>query len=310
MKNLVVLLMILAISSSVFAQSSYEDVVYLKNGSIVRGLIIEQVPNESVKIQTYDNNIFVFKMEEIMKMAKEQKSGSTKGGSSGGKRSFMGFTIGLNIANLTPDNDKFAQQLAYEMNNISGFDGFSFTAKSRYGLNLGMFYYGKVTKSFFIQAGMDFSMQGMVLEGSGKYYSSYSNYYDVDVKESLRLNYLNFPICAKYFVFDKGAGVAKQPDFNIYFLAGPNFGFAVGKTIAAKVTMGGETNEDTQTIEEGFKSFSTSLDFGGGVEISNLIDLELRYSLGLSKVTDDDANNTMKLKNSVFSVRLGFTFPL
>jgi hypothetical protein len=59
-------------SISAHAQSNYEDVVYLKNGSIIHGMIIEQVPNESIKIKTADRNIFVFKMEEIEKITKEE----------------------------------------------------------------------------------------------------------------------------------------------------------------------------------------------------------------------------------------------
>jgi hypothetical protein len=59
------------------AQSIYEDVVYLKNGSIIHGMIIEQVPNESIKIQTKDKNVFVFKMDEIMKITKEEVQSST-----------------------------------------------------------------------------------------------------------------------------------------------------------------------------------------------------------------------------------------
>jgi hypothetical protein len=55
-----------------FAQTNYEDVVYLKNGSIIHGIIIEQVPNESIKIQTADRNIFVFKMDEVLKITKEE----------------------------------------------------------------------------------------------------------------------------------------------------------------------------------------------------------------------------------------------
>jgi hypothetical protein len=43
----------------------------LKNGSIIRGMIIEQVPNQSIKIQTKDRNVFVFKYDEIEKMTKE-----------------------------------------------------------------------------------------------------------------------------------------------------------------------------------------------------------------------------------------------
>lgn len=49
-----------------------QDVVYLKNGSVIRGVIIEQVPNESLKIETRDGNVFVYRMEEITKMTKEQ----------------------------------------------------------------------------------------------------------------------------------------------------------------------------------------------------------------------------------------------
>ena len=53
------------------AQTNLEDVVYLKNGSIIRGIIIEQVPSQSLKIQTRDRNVFVFKMDEIEKMTRE-----------------------------------------------------------------------------------------------------------------------------------------------------------------------------------------------------------------------------------------------
>jgi hypothetical protein len=55
------------------AQTQYEDVVYLKNGSIIRGIIIEQVPNESLKIETPDRNVFVFRIDEVLKITKEEK---------------------------------------------------------------------------------------------------------------------------------------------------------------------------------------------------------------------------------------------
>lgn len=48
------------------------DVVYLKNGSIIKGTIIEQVPNVSLKIETRDGSVFVYKIEEIEKMTKEK----------------------------------------------------------------------------------------------------------------------------------------------------------------------------------------------------------------------------------------------
>lgn len=51
----------------------YVDVVYIKNGSIIKGIIIEQIPNVQIKIQTKDGSIFVYKMDEIERITKEQE---------------------------------------------------------------------------------------------------------------------------------------------------------------------------------------------------------------------------------------------
>ncbi len=48
-----------------------QDVVYLKNGSIIRGMIVEQIPNQSLKIRTNDGNVFVYEMTEVTKITKE-----------------------------------------------------------------------------------------------------------------------------------------------------------------------------------------------------------------------------------------------
>ena len=68
---LVCLVMLFGVTRGVFAQN-LEEVVYLKNGSVIRGSIVEQIPNESVKIQTRDGNIFVYRIDEIQKIVKEQ----------------------------------------------------------------------------------------------------------------------------------------------------------------------------------------------------------------------------------------------
>jgi hypothetical protein len=65
--------------NTVFAQQfRYEEVIYLKNGSVIRGMIIEEIPNESYKIQTADRNIFVYKISEITKITKEPISKKTE----------------------------------------------------------------------------------------------------------------------------------------------------------------------------------------------------------------------------------------
>lgn len=71
MKNLFVFTLLLSASIATFSQSNLEEVVYLKNGSIIRGVIIEQIPGTSLKIQTKDRNVFSFQMSEIEKMTKE-----------------------------------------------------------------------------------------------------------------------------------------------------------------------------------------------------------------------------------------------
>lgn len=52
-------------------QNNLIDIVYLKNGSVLRGVIIEQVPNELIKLQTADGNVFVYQISEIDKITKE-----------------------------------------------------------------------------------------------------------------------------------------------------------------------------------------------------------------------------------------------
>ncbi len=71
MKKLFNLCLLLLISMLAYSQNNLEEVVYLKNGSIIRGTIIEQIPNETLKIQTKDGNIFVYKFDEVAKTTKE-----------------------------------------------------------------------------------------------------------------------------------------------------------------------------------------------------------------------------------------------
>lgn len=52
-------------------QNNLIDIVYLKNGSVLRGVVIEQVPNELIKLQTADGNVFVYQVSEIEKITKE-----------------------------------------------------------------------------------------------------------------------------------------------------------------------------------------------------------------------------------------------
>ena len=70
MKHLFALIIALTVCISTYGQN-LQEVVYLKNGSVIKGTIIEQVPNESLTIKTADGSTFVWKMSEIAKITKE-----------------------------------------------------------------------------------------------------------------------------------------------------------------------------------------------------------------------------------------------
>ncbi|NCC19405.1 MAG: hypothetical protein EOM29_10750 [Bacteroidia bacterium] len=70
--SLLVFVFIISFSNDLTAQNNYQDVVYLKNGSVIKGVIIEQIPNVSLKIKTKDENVFFYDMKDVEKMAKEE----------------------------------------------------------------------------------------------------------------------------------------------------------------------------------------------------------------------------------------------
>ena len=73
------ILIICAVAFLVSAQAlaqELEDVVYLKNGGIVRGTVIEQIPDKSLKIARFDGKVFRYKMNEIDKITKETVIGT------------------------------------------------------------------------------------------------------------------------------------------------------------------------------------------------------------------------------------------
>jgi TM2 domain-containing membrane protein YozV len=56
-------------------QETLEDAVYLKNGSIIRGQILELEIGGKIKIQTKDGSLFVYDMEQVEKIVKEKPIG-------------------------------------------------------------------------------------------------------------------------------------------------------------------------------------------------------------------------------------------
>lgn len=71
MKKIVFIILILSVMANVKAQRT-EDVVYLKNGSVIRGKVLEQ-SESAVKIQINGGSIFSYAADEVEKRTEELK---------------------------------------------------------------------------------------------------------------------------------------------------------------------------------------------------------------------------------------------
>lgn len=94
----IVLFFALIVGCSMYSMAQkMQEVVYLKNGSIIKGVVIEQIPGQSLKIRTTDGNTFAYPMAEVEKITKEEtKDFQSQSRKTKGYRNFttLGVTIG------------------------------------------------------------------------------------------------------------------------------------------------------------------------------------------------------------------------
>ena len=83
----------LALSAAAFAQTMHE-VVYLKNGSIIKGVVIEQIPGESLKVRTADGSVFAYRMSEVERITKEDVVRKARSGARGARFNHGGPEVG------------------------------------------------------------------------------------------------------------------------------------------------------------------------------------------------------------------------
>lgn len=67
----ILLILFYALSFSTFAQSVFNETIFLKNGSKIKGYITEIVPNVSYTVQTQDGSVIVCNAEDVVKIVRE-----------------------------------------------------------------------------------------------------------------------------------------------------------------------------------------------------------------------------------------------
>jgi hypothetical protein len=169
----------------------------------------------------------------------------------------FGAKAGVNFATITGDDlDSFSSRTAFHLGFVA---------------EIG------ITETFSFQPELLYSAQG-------------SDYSEDSFEGSLKVDYLNLPLMAKFYVAE---GFSLE--------AGPQVGFLLS---AKDVYDDGE--DDWKDITKGI---DFGLNFGVGYKLENGLNFGARYNLGLSDLNDDpDSQADSAFKNSVIQAYVGFFF--
>lgn len=151
--------MALAFMAIAAAAQSTCDVIFLKDKTFVKGTIIEQIPNEMLKVQTEDGKVHSIRLADIEKITQETleepKRPSNHKKTSGGQALQRGYR-GLVDAG-------FCLNTGYHVGNrmeLSTSHGYQFNRHTFVGLGVGMHYFfdsDKVNIPIFAHARYDFA---------------------------------------------------------------------------------------------------------------------------------------------------------
>ena len=182
----------------------------------------------------------------------------------------FGIKGGLNIANQ----------------NYSG-DGAP-SPSSIIGFHLGGFVDIKIAEKLYIQPELLYSTQGskfnLVVNNEGT---------DFDTENTFKLAYMNIPVMFKYYVAEK---------FSLE--AGPQIGFLVDSKLEVNV-FGQSVSQDAKDL---FESVDFGFNLGAGYDITKKFSAGVRYNFGLTNVMKTESGDNSKIKNSVFSLSVGYKF--
>ena len=151
----------------------------------------------------------------------------------------------------------------------------------RTSLHLGIVAEIVISETFSFQPELLYSAQGAKESGDGW-------------EETLKLDYFNLPLMAKFYV---GEGFSLE--------AGPQIGFL----LSAKYDWEEDGESGTEDIKDDVKGIDFGVNLGVGYKTESGLNFGARYNLGLSDINDtDDVEGDFSIKNSVIQAYVGFFF--
>ena len=190
--------------------------------------------------------------------------------------------------NVDAQEVKFGAKAGLNLASISGDDTGDLDGRTSF--HVGGVVEIVISEKFSVQPELLYSAQG-----------AKSTFEDSFEKEetTIKLDYINIPIMAKYYVTE---------GFSVE--AGPQIGFLISSEAEYDYTdkEDPEFNESgTEDLKDEIKSTDFGLNLGLGYKMDSGLNFGARYNLGLSDLWDVD-NGGIKNQNSVIQVSVGFMF--
>ncbi|MBU4537950.1 MAG: PorT family protein [Weeksellaceae bacterium] len=179
------------------------------------------------------------------------------------------FFVGALALFTAANAQTFGLKAGMNVSNLTNSDG----AKSKIGLNAGVFMNAPLAESFSIQPELLYNGKGAKEDGSGG--------------ATLNLDYLSVPVMFQYNA---------TPQF--YLEAGPEFSFIM----SAKAKGGGATLD----VKDQINSFDFGIGLGAGYYFIPNFGLTARYVAGFTDIAKDNSGDSVK--NNVFQVGLAYKF--
>jgi hypothetical protein len=190
----------------------------------------------------------------------------------------FGAKAGVNFASITGDD-------------VDDLDG-------RTAFHVGVVVEISVSDKFAVQPELFYSSQGATMEDS---YTEEG--FNVREDGTIKLDYINLPIMAKYYVAE---GFSLE--------VGPQIGFLMNSEAELDLTVSGDGVSESITISEDLQDHVKGIDFGFnfglGYKLENGLNFGARYNLGLSDGNDDPEffESDDAFKNSVIQISVGYFF--
>ncbi len=206
------------------------------------------------------------------------------------KKSIFILTIVLfGFTNIIAQNIKYGSKIGVNIGNITGDEADDLNTKT--SLHAGAIAEIMISDEFSFQAELLYSAQGAK--------SNYSETLD-DVTfryTSVKLEYINVPLLAKYYIVE---GLSLE--------AGPQVGFLLTADREFEKTDNGETETGEKDILDEIKGIDFGLNFGLAYKLESGIFLVARYNLGLSNINDVEGADNLKKQNRVIQFSVGYFF--